>query len=144
MSEITTQSKAALVLLMLGEEVAGEVFQRLTTDDIRMLSHGMGELGQIDDERRDEILEEFYELCVAGDPLLLTNGVAFLNNLAEKFLDDEANKELQEALVLDKQARLELDKVDSKILANLIRKEHPQTISLILAYTDSAKSAEVP
>ena len=86
-----------------------------------MLSHGMGELGHIDDERRDEILEEFYELCVAGDPLLLTNGVA-LNNLAEKFLDDEANKELQEALVLDKQARLELDKVDSKILANLIQR----------------------
>lgn len=33
--------------------------------------------------------------------------------------------------------------VDSKILANLIRKEHPQTIALILAYTDSGKSAEV-
>ena len=82
-------------------------------------------------------------MCVAGDPLLLDQWRGFLEQLAEKFLDDETNKELQEALVLDKQARFELDKVDSKILANLIRKEHPQTISLILAYTDSAKSAEV-
>ena len=39
--------------------------------------------------------------------------------------------------------KLELEMVDSKILANLIRKEHPQTIALILAYTDSGKSAEV-
>lgn len=143
MSSTTPQSRAAMVLLMLGEDVAGEVFKRLDTEDIRRLSHGMAEMSKVDDDTRDEVLEEFYEMCVAGDPLLLTNGVAFLNTLAEKFLDDETNKELQDALVMDKQARLELDMVDSKILANLIRKEHPQTISLILAYTDSGKSAEV-
>ena len=82
MADVTSQSKAAMVLLMLGEEVAGEVFRRLDTDDIRRLSHGMSELGTISDETRDDILEEFYEMCVAGDPLLLTNGVAFLNTLA--------------------------------------------------------------
>ena len=82
-------------------------------------------------------------MCVKGDPLLLTNGVAFFNSLAEKYLDADANKALQEALVQDKQAKLELEMVDSKILANLMRKEHPQTISLIMAYTESRKSAEV-
>ena len=140
---VSSQSKAALVLLMLGEELAGEIFKRLGTDDIRLLSRGMHELPALEDHVRDEVLEEFYDLCIKGDPLLLTNGVAFLNTLAEKYLDAEANKALQEALVMDKQAKLELEMVDSKILANLIRKEHPQTIALILAYTDSGKSAEV-
>ena len=114
MSIMSSQSKAALVLLMLGEEVAGEVFKRLNTDDIRLLSRGMSEMPNIEDEQRDDILEEFYDMCVKGDPLLLTNGVAFLNTLAEKFLDADANKALQEALVQDKQARLELEMVDSK------------------------------
>ncbi len=143
MAEVSTQTKAALVLLMLGEEVAGEVFKRLETNDIAHLSRGMADMSKIDEETRDDILEEFYELCVKGDPLVLTNGIAYLNALAEKYLDAEANKALQEAIVMESQAKLELDMVDSKILANLIRKEHPQTISLILAYTDSGKSAEV-
>lgn len=140
---ISKQSQAALVLLMLGEEVAGEVFKRLETSDIALLSRGMTELKPVEDDTRDMILEEFYDLCMKGDPLVLTNGLAFLNSLAEKYLDAEANKALQDAIVMDKQTKLELGMVDSKILANLIRKEHPQTISLIMAYTDSAKSAEV-
>ena len=69
MTEVTSQSKAAMVLLMLGEDVAGEVFRRLDTDDIRRLSHGMSEMGLINDEQRDDILEEFYEMTADGDSL---------------------------------------------------------------------------
>jgi len=140
---LSTQSKAALVMLMMGEEVAGEVFQRLETDNIRLLSRGMGELRRMEDEERDLILQEFYDLCVKGDPLLLTNGQAFIAALAEKYLDAEENRRLQDALIQDKQAKLNVDAIDSRILANLIRKEHPQTISLIMAYTDAGKSAEM-
>lgn len=140
---LTMQSKAALVLLMLGEETAGEVFKRLDMDDIRLLSRGMTDMGQVNDEERDLVLEEFYNMCVKSDPLLLTNGAAFLNSLAEKFLDAEENKKLQDTLASDKQTKLALDAIDSRVLANLIRKEHPQTISLILAYSEPSKSAEV-
>ncbi len=140
---LSTQSKAALVMLMMGEEVAGDVFQRLETDNIRLLSRGMGELRRMDDGERDLVLQEFYDLCVKGDPLLLTNGQAFLAALAEKYLDAEENRRLQDALIQDKQTKLNVDAIDSRILANLIRKEHPQTISLIMAYTDASKSAEM-
>jgi flagellar motor switch protein FliG len=140
---LSTQSKAALVMLMMGEEVAGEVFQRLETDNIRLLSRGMGELRRMDDDERDLVLQEFYDLCVKGDPLLLTNGQAFIAALAEKYLDAEENRRLQDALIQDKQTKLNVDAIDSRILANLIRKEHPQTISLIMAYTDASKSAEM-
>lgn len=140
---MSMQSKAALVLLMLGEETAGEVFKRLDTDAIRLLSRGMTEMGQVTDDERAQVLEEFYTMCVKSDPLLLTNGAAFLNALAEKFLDAEENKKLQDTLKSEKQTKLALDAIDSRVLANLIRKEHPQTIALILAYSEPAKSAEV-
>ena len=140
---LSTQSKAALVMLFLGEEVAGEVFQRLQTDDIRHLSRGMNELRRMEDEERDFVLQEFYDLCMKGDPLLLTNGHAFLTALAEKYLNAEDNRRLQDALIQDKQTKLNVELIDSRILANLIRKEHPQTISLIMAYTDAGKSAEM-
>lgn len=140
---LTMQSKAALVLLMLGEETAGEVFKRLDMEDIRLLSRGMSEMGQVEDGEREAVLEEFYNMCVKSDPLLLTNGAAFLNSLAEKFLDAEENKKLQDTLKSEKQTKLALDAIDSRVLANLIRKEHPQTIALILAYSEPAKSAEV-
>jgi flagellar motor switch protein FliG len=97
----------------------------------------------MDDDERDLVLQEFYDLCVKGDPLLLTNGQAFIAALAEKYLDAEENRRLQDALIQDKQTKLNVDAIDSRILANLIRKEHPQTISLIMAYTDASKSAEM-
>ena len=36
---------------MLGEELAGDIFKRLDTDDIRLLSRGMAEIPQLEDEQ---------------------------------------------------------------------------------------------
>ena len=130
---------------MLGEEVAGEVFKKLDTDDIRLLSRGMAEIPQLEDEQRDDILEEFYDMCVKGDPLLLTNGVyAFLNSLAEKYLDADANKVFPRGPC---SGQTSASRARNGGFEKNPRESHAQgtstTISLIMAYTDSGKSAEV-
>ena len=79
---VSTQSKAALVLLMMGEELAGDIFKRLDTDDIRLLSRGMQELPHMEDDVRDAILEEFYDLCIKGDPLLFMESLPYYETRA--------------------------------------------------------------
>jgi flagellar motor switch protein FliG len=139
-----SQVKAALVMLLLGEDTAGEVFKRLRNDDIRNLNRGMGELSGISEPEQQAILKEFYDLCQRGDPLLLESGEDYMKSLAQRSLGAEEGKRLLDDLGDENQMRLNaLEPVDSRTLSNLVRKEHPQTIALIMAYIDSGKAAEV-
>ncbi len=139
-----SQVKAALVMLLLGEDTAGEVFKRLRNDDIRNLNRGMGELSGISEPEQQAILKEFYDLCQRGDPLLLESGEDYMKSLAQRSLGAEEGKRLLYDLGDENQMRLNaLEPVDSRTLSNLVRKEHPQTIALIMAYIDSGKAAEV-
>ncbi len=140
----SSQVKAALVMLLLGEDTAGEVFKRLNNEDIRNLNRGMGELSGISEPEQQAILKEFYDLCQRGDPLLLESGEDYMKALAQRSLGAEEGKRLLDELGDENQMRLNaLEPVDSRTLSNLVRKEHPQTIALIMAYIDSGKAAEV-
>ena len=53
-------------------------------------------------------------------------------------------RRLAEEMATENQMQLNaLDPVDARTLANLLRKEHPQTIALIMAYSKAEKSAQV-
>lgn len=141
---VTNSTKAALMMLMLGEQPAGEIFRRLSKDEIRRLNRSMNQLSGITEGQTEEIMEQFYDLCQRGDPMMLESGGDYLRSLALTALGEEAGKRLVNELDNEDQMKLvALDPVDARTLSNLIRKEHPQTIALIMAYIDANKSAEV-
>lgn len=136
--------KAALVMLLLGEDVAGDVFRRLSKSEIRNLNRGMGDLSGVTEAQQQAILEEFMQMSQKGDPLLLERGEEYMRALAERSLGQEEGQALLDDLASEHQMKLSaLDPVDARTLSNLVRKEHPQTIALIMAYIDARKSAEV-
>lgn len=141
---IKSPIKAALVMLMLGEDVAGEVFKRLGNTEIKSLNKSMAELGSVTEEEQREILEEFWALCQGSDPMLLESGSDYMKSLVTRAMGDAEGKKLLEDLATENQMKLvALDPVDARTLSNLVRKEHPQTIALIMAYIDAEKSAQV-
>ncbi|MBU0552943.1 flagellar motor switch protein FliG [Myxococcota bacterium] len=141
---IANSTKAALMMLMLGEQPAAEIFRRLNRDEIRRLSRSMGHLSGISERQTEDIMEQFYALCQKGDPMMLENGSDYLRSLALNALGEEAGRRLVTDLDNEDQMKLvALDPVDARTLSNLVRKEHPQTIALIMAYIDASKSAEV-
>lgn len=142
--QITGDVKAALVMLLLGEDVAGDVFQRLDIGDIKTLNKGMGQLPGVDEHQQEEILQEFLQMLQGGDPMLLESGGSYLQSLVEKSMTPEEAKRIREEMETEADMKLRaLDPVDARTLANLVRKEHPQTVSLILAYSEPGKSAQV-
>ncbi len=144
MDGVIGQTKAALVMLMLGEEIASGIFRNLSKKEMRLLNKGMGQLRGLDEPSRDAILLEFLEMGQDVDSMRLNNSEEYLKKLALSSLGGEAGQRLVDEIESDNQMKLSaLDPVDARTLSNLIRKEHPQTIALILAYIDANKSADV-
>lgn len=140
---IPREVKAALVFLMLGEEAAAPVFKRLEKDEVKALNKGMTMLAGLTDEEQHEIMIEYLDLVKKGDPLKLEGGEAYLKRLVEANMGGEGKKLIEE-IASEHQMQLNaLEPVDARTLANLLRKEHPQTIALIMAYSKPEKSAQV-
>ncbi len=142
-TDIAPEVKAALVVLMLGEELAAEMFPHFTREDIKALNKGMNKLAELDDTTREGILKEYFDLLQKNDLTLIGRGDDYLRKIMQKTHGPEGEKLLQE---LEDEADLRLkalEPVDARTLANLIRKEHPQTIALVMGYIDSGKAAAV-
>ena len=136
--------KAAHVLLALGEEIAGDLFANLTKEEIYALNRGMQALSQVRENRQSEVLLEFYELMKTSNPYLLGSGNQFIRNLVERSMSDEDSRQILSDLGSDQYSQLQqINSVDARTLANSVRKEHPQTIALVLAHIDTSKGAKV-
>jgi flagellar motor switch protein FliG len=136
--------KAATVLLALGEEAAETIFSKLTKEEIYALNRGMHELSTVRENRQPEILLEFYELCKTSNPYLLGSSNNFIRTMVERSMGEEDSRQLLSDLGSDKYSQLQqINSVDARTLANSVRKEHPQTIALVLAHIDTTKGAKV-
>ena len=84
LKDLTDALKAALVLMALGEEIASDLFGRLGKEEIYALNRGMHSLSRIKENRQQEVLLEFYELCKTSNPFLLGTGNAFIRSMVER------------------------------------------------------------
>ncbi len=142
--EVRKTTKAALVMLLMGEDAASEVFRRLDAEDIRSLNKGMARVGAIGETDQDEVLLEYLNLCQRSDPSLFRDSDEYLRQLVHSTMGEKEAERLLQALAHDNQMRLAaLEPVDARTLSNLVSKEHPQTIALIMAYIDPSKAAKV-
>ena len=107
----------------------------------------MTRVNDISSEELDQVLEEFYRQSVmsdSGGDLMAPPD--FIKNALAAALGPEKAKELNAAMSsqTDDMGLEALNHIDSIIIANYIRTEHPQTIALIISYlTDIDQAAAV-
>jgi len=99
---------------------------------------------RIDPEEKLVVLDEFHELAMAQN-YITQGGIGFAKSVLEKALGEEKAMELIYRLTSTLQVRpFEFArKADPKQLLNFIQNEHPQTIALVLAHLDPAKSGQI-
>ncbi len=140
---LTGPEKAAIFLLMLGEDYASQVFKRLDDEEIRSVGRQMAKVDRVDNDDVAALLAEFKtdegggEIFLSGDDLLETA-------LRRALPSDKAGEILGEIrsdwrLTLFQKAR----KLEPKILVNFLRNEHPQTVALVLAVLEHTQSAAI-
>ena len=136
--------KAAILLVILGEEAASQIYRHLAPADVELITREIAGLTAVDGETALEILEEFERLVIAGD-YLAQGGKDYANKLLIKAFGEEGAKELlrQVSLTAEMSAsKLDsLRKADPQQLAKFIEGEHPQTIALILAHLEAKQAS---
>ncbi|CAM5789274.1 flagellar motor switch protein FliG [Cellulomonas persica] len=126
--------KAALLLLQLGRERASRVMATMDVAEIEELSAQILRLDRVDPELADAVLEEFYDVSIAGPAL--GGGLQFAQQLLEASLGPEAAAAVIERLQvhLAGQPFEFLQQADARQVISLLSAEHPQAIALVLAH----------
>lgn len=143
--KLTQTQKAAVVLMTLGEDLASQVLQHLSSKEVQMISGSMVSLPQISNEQLNTILDDYLdeaEQCMA----LNVDTTAYLRTLLTKSMGEEKANKLLNELLDEEQSHLNglemLNHADASSVAELIRNEHPQVIATILVHLNRDLAAD--
>ena len=136
--------KAAILLIALGPEKSALIFKHLKEDEIEELTLEIANTRSISPQTKEEVLDEFYEICLAQQ-YIAEGGIGYAKELLEKALGVEKAQDVIGKLTASLQVRpFEfIRKTDVTQLLNFIQDEHPQTIALILSYLSPMQAAAV-
>src|SRR5271170_6619428 len=138
--------KAAILLVLLGEDVASEICKHLPPGKVESITQEIATLPHVSSENALEVLEEFHRLVMAGDSVS-QGGTDYANKILVKAFGKEGAEELLQQVAQAAQlngSKLDsLGKVDPQQLAKFIENEHPQTIALVLAHLESKQASTV-
>lgn len=142
--EITGREKAAILLISLGPEYSAQIFKHLNDEEIEELTLEIANMRKISPEEKEQIMEEFYQICVAQE-YISEGGINYAKEVLEKALGSQKAMDIINKLTASLQVK-PFDfarKADPSQLLNFIQNEHPQTIALILSYLPSEQSAAI-
>lgn len=142
--ELTGTQKTAVLLLALGDKFTAEVFKRLDRKEIANISKAVVELETVPKETVETVLREFHQALITGRDLI-AGGQDNLKRMLMKNLDGETAKYIMDTLNLESGPApfRELERVSPRLLSQMLRNEHPQTLALILGHLNSDQAASL-
>ena len=83
MHRISPRQKAAQIIISLGTDAASGVYKHLQEEEIEKLTYEITRQQSISPDIADDVVEEFYGLCVA-QKVYLEGGITYAKNVLEK------------------------------------------------------------
>ncbi|MDR2820916.1 MAG: flagellar motor switch protein FliG [Desulfovibrio sp.] len=142
--ELTGQQRIAVLLLAMGDKFTSDVFKRLDRKEIADISKAIVELDPVPRETVEEVLREFHESLVDGVDMI-SGGSDTLKRMLVKNLDPETAKYIMDSLSLETGPApfRGLEQVSPRLLSQILRNEHPQTLALILGHLNPDQAASL-
>ena len=142
--QISGVKKAAILMVLLGDEASSSVFRFMQEDEVQEISREISHLGRIESNVADTVLEDFHRLTMAQN-FLARGGPDFAKRLLFKAFGQDQSKKLMDRLNISLQSSIagfdSLQKADPAQLSKFIQAEQPQTIALVLAHLNSSQAA---
>jgi flagellar motor switch protein FliG len=137
-------TKAAILLLTLEANIAGELLKQMTPEAVEEVTRELAGLGRVPDRLRQAVIEEFYNVSMASQ-YANEGGLDYAQVLLKQSLDSKtAERVLQQIQTqVQKSPFSFLQKAESENLLTFIQDEHPQTIALIVCHLPHHKAAEI-
>ncbi|WP_044337402.1 flagellar motor switch protein FliG [Rossellomorea aquimaris] len=142
--ELTGKQKAAILLISLGPDVSASVYKHLSEEDIEKLTLEISGVKKVENEAKEDILEEFHNIAIAQD-YISQGGIGYAKTVLEKALGPEQALAIINRLTSSLQVK-PFDfarRADAAQILNFIQNEHPQTIALILSYLEPQQAGQI-
>ena len=142
--DISGRKKAAILLMMLGEEKASQVLKHMEPKEVQLVGYEMTQLENITKEQISEVMENFCR-SVEHQTGIGLGADEYVRNVLTQALGQEKAHGIIERILKDKGKKgLEaLRWMDPRSIADVIRYEHPQIIAIVLSYLESDHAAQV-
>ncbi len=136
--------KAAIFLAAMGTDVSAKVFKGLDDTEIEALSTEISRLPTVDESVTSAVMREFMEMALTKQ-YITTGGLSYALEILEKALGKSRALEFVGRIQAAVQpARFSgVKRADPNQLASILRREHPQTVSLVLANLEAELSANI-
>ncbi len=143
-AELDGVTKAAVLLLAVGQERAAEVLRRLPAEQVEEVTRELAGLGRVPPELSRGVVEEFYGITMASGAMEEGN-----LDFARAILMNSMDPKVAERVLAQIQTQVQktpfsfLQRAESENLLTFIQDEHPQTIALIICHLAHHKAAEI-
>jgi flagellar motor switch protein FliG len=144
MAAMTSTQRAAVLMLLLGEEQAADIIKYLSPKEVQALGAAMVAAADLSQEAVNVVLDQFVDLLKKQTSLSLGN-TDYVEKVMRRALgDDKAASVLGRILPGQGTKGLEiLSWMDARSIAEMIRGEHPQVVAIILSLLESQVAADV-
>jgi flagellar motor switch protein FliG len=136
--------KAAVLCMSLGTEGAAKIMQLLSPEQVETVSREIASLPTAPTETVESVLREFRDLARAVESIA-QGGLALATSILEQSFGPQRAKSIVERIKeqMTDTGLKRLKKAPAEVLMTVLRGEHPQTVSLILAHLDVRQAAAV-
>lgn len=136
--------RAAILLLSMGEKNAAEVLKHLEPRQVQKVGVAMAALNTVTKAKMQNVLLDF-TTAIGDQTSIAVDAEHYLRTILIEALGlEKATPFIDRILVSDKDSGLNrLKWLDGRLIADVIRNEHPQIIATILIHLDSEQAAEV-
>ena len=143
-SSLSGAERAAILLMTLGEQDAAEVMKLMGPKEVQKIGSVMASMSSVSKHQVSNVLDDFSKAVDEQTALGIGNEDYVRNVLVNALGEDKAGGVIDRILMGRSSKGLEALKwMDPRAVAEIIRLEHPQIISIVLAYLDSDHAAEV-
>ncbi len=144
MANISGAQRAAVLMLLLGEQQASEIIKFLNPGEVQALGGAMVAVSDVSQEAVNEILDDFVATIKKQSSLGLGT-TDYVEKVFKRALgDDKAASVLGRILPGQSTKGLEiLQWMDARSIADMIKTEHPQVTAIILSVLDHQVAADV-
>jgi flagellar motor switch protein FliG len=144
MEAMTSTQRAAVLMLLLGEEQAAEIVKYLSPKEVQALGAAMVQASSLSQNAVNVVLDQFVDMLKKQNSVGL-GGSDYVDKVMRLALgDDKANSVLNRIMPGQGTKGLDiLSWMDPRSIADMIRTEHPQVIAIILSLLETSVAADV-
>jgi len=134
---VTGLTKAAILLILLGDEAATSVYKNLNEAELQRITEQVASLQNVSPKLAESVLQEYYQLSTTQETLAEGGPDVAAKLLSKAFGAEVAKELLQQVMAAREETSRNFDalqKIDPSQLAKFVEGEHPQTIAMVLAH----------